>query len=378
MHEPGAEPRQPQKLFATLKSDVGQVAADVRRHGIRRSLSASLSDLETFYLDEASRRRLKDVGRIRRTLRRVMWLVKSLLLKLTPARRVMLAFAIFWLTTRIDLTGERQSFGLVPPGVGAVLIFIVLMLELKDKLLARNELVAGRAVQLALLPTENPTIPGWEVWLYTQPANDVGGDLVDHMQLGEREHAVCLGDVAGKALPAALLMVKLQATLRALVPDCASLDSLGARTNQILFRDGLPNRFATLVYFILPSNSGRVRYLNAGHLPPVVMRTGGLETTPTGSIALGMIEDATFRAQDVDLGPGDVLVAVSDGVVEAANASDDFFGDDRLHAAITSAAGGCAADVGRAILSAVETFIGDMRPYDDVSVVVVRKVPAVR
>jgi serine phosphatase RsbU (regulator of sigma subunit) len=341
---------------------------------LRRAFSAGLSDLETFYLDEDKRRRLAGMGRIRRTVRRVIWLVGSLLLKLTPARRVMLAVALVFLMTHFQIDDRsRVIIGLQLPAFGAVLVIIVLMLELKDKLIAKNELVAGRAVQLALMPPESPPIAGWDIWLYTQPANDVGGDLVDHLSLGESRHAICLGDVAGKALPAALLMVKLQATLRALGPDCRTLDELGARTNHILFRDGLPNRFATLVYFILAAESGHLRYLNAGHLPPLLVRGERIEPIPTGSIALGMIETAEFHERTIELQPADTLVAFSDGVVEAADAADEFFGDDRLRAAIARVAGQPARQIGQAILEAVASFIGETRPYDDLSVIVLRR-----
>src|SRR5512138_3275825 len=97
----------------------------------------------------------------------------------------------------------------------------VLMLELKDKLLARSELEAGRTVQLALMPDRPPVVPGWDIWLYSRSANDVGGDLVDYLQIDPQRLGVMLGDVAGKGLPAALLMAKLQATLRALVSTAA-------------------------------------------------------------------------------------------------------------------------------------------------------------
>ena len=92
---------------------------------------------------------------------------------------------------------------------GGIILIAVLMLELKDKLAARDELEAGRTVQLALMPESSPAVPGWDLWLHTEPANDVGGDLIDHLQIDDSHHGVALGDVSGKALPAALLMVKL-------------------------------------------------------------------------------------------------------------------------------------------------------------------------
>jgi sigma-B regulation protein RsbU (phosphoserine phosphatase) len=213
----------------------------LNRHGIGPTFLSALEDLETFYLDETARRRLAGMGRLRRTFRSIFWLLKSLLMKLTPARRILLAIAFFFLLPNLQFGGpEGFRLDVQSPFLSIILIVIVLMLELKDKLIARNELVAGRAVQLALMPPESPAVPGWDVWLYTEPANDVGGDLVDHLQIDAQHHGIALGDVAGKALPAALLMVKLQATLRALVPLFPALDSLGSGLNRILHRDGLP------------------------------------------------------------------------------------------------------------------------------------------
>ena len=141
----------------------------------------------------------------------------------------------------------------------------------KDKLVAPTG-SKPTEVQLALLPSATPVVPGWDVWLFTQPANDVGGDLVDHLKIDDTRHFVALGDVSGKALPAALLSVKLQATLRALAPQFDNLGDLGSAVNFILQRDGLPSRFASLVYLLLSIDSGHVRVLNAGHMPPLVVR----------------------------------------------------------------------------------------------------------
>jgi sigma-B regulation protein RsbU (phosphoserine phosphatase) len=317
---------------------------------------------------------LAAAGRIRRFILRLFWLIRGLLMKLTPARRIMLAFALLLLLPGIHLGGEQGvRVDLQAPLVSFVIVLIVLMLELKDKLIARNELVAGRAVQLALMPPESPAVPGWDVWLYTQPANDVGGDLVDHLQIDEHQHGIALGDVAGKALPAALLMVKLQATLRALVPVFPALDALGAGINRILHRDGLPNRFATLVYLVLTAGSGHVRFLNAGHLPPLVIRGSSIEELQGGSIALGFVGEAEFTGRTVDLAEADVLVVVSDGVVEAMNAVDEFFGDERLREALTPAAGRSARELGQAVLAALQSFVGQKKPHDDVSIIVMRR-----
>jgi serine phosphatase RsbU (regulator of sigma subunit) len=362
------------RLIPTLKSDVGRVTADVMKRGVGHEIGSTFSGLEKFYLDAAAREQLAAMKPPKRILHRIGWLFKSLLLKLTPARRVLLALGLFLVIAgieRVDFQAVHVTFNF--PILGDLLILLVLMLELKDKLLARDELEAGRRVQLALMPETRPIIPGWDVWLYTRPANDVGGDLVDHLRIDDDRHGVALGDVAGKALPAALLMVKLQATLRALIPQSASLSEFGAAVNRIIQRDGLPDRFATLVYLILSVDSDDVRVLNAGHMPPLVVRRGAVNEMERGSIALGLLPEARFGEQSISLADGDVLVVYSDGVTEAINAAGDFFDDARLRTVIRLASGQPAETIGTAVLAELERFVGDAPPHDDVSLVVVRR-----
>jgi len=333
-----------------------------------------LRELETlyqFYLDDERRAELARMGRIRRAFSVLFWILKSLLMKLSPARRVMLLVALIfgiagW--NAVELGSYVMDFDLRPWGFA--LLLIVLMLELRDKLLARDEIAVARQVQLALLPNQHPNIPGWSVWSLSRPANDVGGDLVDYIELDAFRHAVVLGDVAGKGLGAALLTAKLQATLRAVVPSAASLDDLGSRVNDIFFRDGLDNRYATLFFVELQHDSGHVRYLNAGHNPPFVIRSGGLEKLPASSYPLGILGSATYEEGALDLEPGDVVVAYSDGLTEANNDAGEEFGMQRLEAALPSLRKLPPEEIGAGILRHVDRFLGDARLTDDLSLAI--------
>ena len=301
----GSSPR----LFETLKDDFQVVVDDMRRRGFKRAVGGTLASLEAFYLSDEDRRQLAAIAPGRRLLRRLRWFTKGLLMKLTPARRIMLAVALVTLCLglqRIEVGTVYVSLRF--PLVSSFLLLAVLVLELKDKLVARDELEAGRKVQLALMPSLTPDVPGWDVWLYTQPANDVGGDLVDHLNIDGRRHFVALGDVSGKALPAALLSVKLQATLRALAPNFEDLGDLGAALNFILQRDGLPSRFASLVYLLLTTDSSSVRVLNAGHMPPILVHADTVRSMEPGSVVLGIIPGATFVEQVVEVNTGDTLI----------------------------------------------------------------------
>lgn len=347
------------------------------RRGVHREVGGTLAGLEAFYLTREERARLAELAAPRRFFRRITYFARGLLLKLTPARRIMLAVALAAILLgawRIDI--DTVHIGFRVQGLGILLVLSVLVLELKDKLVARNELEAGRAVQLALMPTDRPTVPGWDVWLYTKPANDVGGDLVDHLPLAGEQHAVLLGDVTGKALPAALLAVKLQATLRALAPHLPNLGDLACGVNRILYRDGLPTRFASLVYAVLTPNSGDVRMLIAGHMPPIHLSGGVTTTLPQGSMVIGMMPDVAFWEQTLSVEPGDTLVVYSDGVSEAMNENDEFFGEERLHPVVVRTSGLGSAAAGAVILDALSSFVGLAEQNDDVSLMVLRRVPA--
>lgn len=386
-------------LWGTLKQDWHHVRQE-SAPGWRYLFSRTYAEIEEFYLTPDHRARLATHKNPWRWLILSWWLLKALLLKLTPARRVvlLLALVLLWMSPSVIYIGrvDRIQVDTSPAHFGSLLLIGLLLFELKDKLLAKDELRAGRAVQMALMPEHPPTLAGWDIWLYTQPANDVGGDLVDSLELSPGRLGVALADVAGKALPAALLMAKVQSTLRALATDAPSLGDLAARTNQILCRDGLSNRFATMVYLDVRANEGAIRLLNAGHMPPVHViagagagpdrdnagrdgRTGLNEFNgrphqlPLGNMALGLVPNARYDEQQVDLAAGDMLVVYSDGLTEALDASGDFFGDERLMTLLETIAPLSARDAGRRLLAAVDQFIGDRRPYDDLSLIVLKR-----
>src|SRR5262249_8330690 len=247
-------------LLRTLSQDARHLWKEVQRNGLRRTIARTFLELQDFYLDDHARERLLGMGKVRRAFYLVAWLLKSLFFKLTPARRVLFALSVvlMWQATNIERQRGMTRISIHFPFLGIATLLLILMLELKDKLVARSELEAGRSVQRALMPDPSPTIPGGDLWLFTRSANDVGGDLVDYVPVDNQRFGIALGDVAGKGLPAALLMAKLQATLRALAVEETSLAALGQKTNRILCRDGLPNRFATLVYLGVCARSGSV------------------------------------------------------------------------------------------------------------------------
>jgi hypothetical protein len=348
---------------------------DIRRGDFKRTVRRDWSELKEFYLDHDRKNRLQQMGRLKRWLLMSWWLIKSLLLKLTPVRRVLLSisFLLILQSGTVGYEGESVRFENDLSKIGFVVLLFVLMLELKDKLLAQSELEAGRSVQRALLPKQNPQVAGWEILLFTKPANEVGGDLVDYLEISQNRFGVALADVAGKGLKAALLMVKLQATLRALAADFSSLAEFAKKLNTILRHDGLPDSFASLVYLELQTGSGNIRLLNAGHMPPILCKGAAIEELPRGTVALGVMQDAAFSEQHFELRRGDVLLVYSDGLTEARNEAGIFFGDERLLALLPSLAGLSANKIGERILSEVDRFVGEARAHDDLSLVVLKR-----
>ena len=152
-----------------------------------------------------------------------------------------------------------------------------------------------------------------------------------------------------------------------------SLTRLGTQLNTIFCRHGLPNRFVSLVYLELNPGSGRVRVLNAGHLPPIVLHDDSLTEMPRGSPALGIHPEASYRDQSIELKPDELLLVYSDGLTEARNEQGEFFGDQRLHRLLAELKGLSAEAVGVRLMTEVNDFIGDARLSDDLSLLVLKR-----
>ena len=344
------------------------VIDDFARGDIPDSIRRDFRDTYDFYLTDEERRHLAEMGSIKKSFWSTWYMVRGLFLKLNPARRlvVLLAFILAW--GGVTSGGEDTFFGFV-------LLFFVLGLELKDKTQARVELQEGRAVQLAIMPASIPELDGWEIWIHSTPANDVGGDLVDHLKLDADRLALTLGDVAGKGLPAALLAAKLQATLRAIAPDVPDLAGRAAKLNRIIRRDGLPNRFISVLHADVSPDSDRVRYVNAGHHPPVLIHSEGMRELERGDPAIGLSVDSTFHNQEIALEGNDLLVIYSDGVTEARNEIGRFYSDERFLELITYCHGMSARALGERILESVSDFVQGARQSDDLSMIILRRLP---
>ena len=238
-------------------------------------------------------------------------------------------------------------------------------------------------VQQRLLPAHAPTMHGLDVAARCLPSLQLGGDFYDFIKLGENL-GVALGDVAGKGVPAALLMASVRASLRAHALDIYDLDEVMARTNRAMTQDTLDNEFATLWYGVIDTRSMRLTYCNAGHEPARVYRPdahahGGWSARDlrAGGPVIGVDAVARYDKGLFDLRSGDVVMVYSDGLCDAMNFDGERFGRHRIHEAMQAALAGKATDgtalgILNHLLWAVRRFIGLNQQSDDITAVVIR------
>jgi serine phosphatase RsbU (regulator of sigma subunit) len=238
----------------------------------------------------------------------------------------------------------------------------------------REELRLASEIQLGLLPKCAPVLPGYDIAGVSVPAEEVGGDYFDFIPVDERRLALCLGDVSGKGLSAALLMSNLQATVRAqTLLGIPPGDCLG-HSNTLLARTTEPNKFATCFYAVLDSELHEIRYSNAGHEPPFLLaRSGRTARLDKGGVVLGFLDAARYEEAITRLDPGDLLAIYSDGVTDAANEDDEPFGEERLRAVLESAGNASAQNALETILNTVRAHAGARGPQDDMTLVLVRR-----
>ncbi len=347
---------------------------DIHRGGFLNSLKRDFKELKEFYISSEKKEQLQDMSPVKRGFWLTVWILKSLILKLAPARRLIfvIALVLFIWGDNLVFKDNRVSIS-TNISFSGVLFVLVILLELKDKLLARDELEAGRKVQQALMPQQSPVIEGWQVFLFTRPANDVGGDLVDHLALNEQQHIVSIADVSGKGLQAALLTTKLQATIRALAFDEGSLESLFGNINRIFHRDRVPSSFASLLSARIDVKSDTIRYVNAGHLPPILLHSKSCLELLKGQPALGLMMTTQYQEASCKLENGDVFIAYSDGVTEARDEAGRFFGTERFLQSLPQLQTLPAEHIGEHIIRSIDWFVGAAPTSDDLSLIIIKK-----
>jgi sigma-B regulation protein RsbU (phosphoserine phosphatase) len=209
-----------------------------------------------------------------------------------------------------------------------------------------------------LLPSELPQVPGVEIQASWLPAKNIGGDYYDAIKLDDETLAFCIADVAGKGLPAAIVMSNIQAAVRAYANTMRSPADLCKQLNKLIFGNTQTMRFVTFFYGVLDIRTRELRYTNAGHVPPILIRKDGTpETLSEGGMVLGPFSDSRYHEASVVLHSGDRLVLLTDGITEAANTAGEQFADSaRITDLLTQNRGLTSGELRDTLLDAVTSF----------------------
>jgi serine phosphatase RsbU (regulator of sigma subunit) len=331
-----------------------------------------------FYMKEADSSQFESSRGVRRWYRIAKALFWALMMKLSPARRVLflvafvlLVFAVFRLNGGVN--GDYTFYYFL----ATLLLILLLSLELADKVIMKRDLEIAREIQLWLLPSRPPEVAGADIAFSTRPQNSVAGDYYDAfypIPENRERLMVAIADVAGKSVPAALLMATLQASLRTIAGEGASLADLVTRLNNYASAHSLDGmRFTTAVLGEYNPASRHFTYVNAGHNAPVLRRANGqLLHLDTGGLPLGIEGSATYEAASLDLQPGDALIFYTDGVIEAFNAQGEEFGNPRWFETIRALPSLNAKDSLQFLMKPVDNFVGATRQSDDITCFVFR------
>jgi sigma-B regulation protein RsbU (phosphoserine phosphatase) len=234
-----------------------------------------------------------------------------------------------------------------------------------------RDLEKAREIQEALLPKQIPHLAGYSIAAAWQPARSVSGDYYDVFPVGDRKLVLCIADVSGKGLPAAMLMSNLQAAVRTIATAAMEPKQLCERINRVIHSNILSGRFITFFYCLLDADTRHLTYTNAGHNPPLLMRKdGALERLEKGGLVLGIFPDSSFAQGEVDLAAGDRLLLFTDGVSEAENPDQQEFGEARLASALRTAPGESAEALQQYVMAEVTEFCAS-HFHDDASVLAV-------
>jgi sigma-B regulation protein RsbU (phosphoserine phosphatase) len=317
------------------------------------------------------------------TIQEFTW---ALLEKLTPARRVLLLLGIVILFFGgmgfhyTDKGGADHGISIDLHFYAGLILLVVLMLEVADRVVMKRDLEIARDIQSWLLPTKPPQVQGWEMAFATRPANTVAGDYYDvfarNPSSSETQFLLAVADVAGKSIPAALLMATFQASLKTLSATQCSLSTLVVNLNQYACTNSQGGlRFTTAFIAEFDPATRVLNYINAGHNTPILKRASGeIERLSNGGLPLGIMAESSYETGSFVLQPGDWLIVFTDGLVEAENSARDEYGEARL-LEMLKATNATPDDLLRRIMTDLDVFVGTAPQHDDVTCVLVKVTP---
>ena len=245
----------------------------------------------------------------------------------------------------------------------------------------QSELEIAREVQARMFPREAPKLSSLEVLGVCRPAQVVSGDFYDYIQLSSTRMALAFGDVSGKGISAALVMATLHSIVRTQLALLArsngefalSTAELVARTNRRLHTDTSDEKFATLFFAGYDEREGILSYSNAGHLPPLLIRGGGIQQLEVTGMVVGLFPESTYESRQVELRPGDILVAFTDGLTEPENAYEEEFGEERFYEAVLRHADRPSSEMIAAVMQEVIDWTGESSLQDDMTMLVAKR-----
>ena len=352
---------------------------DVTPDGLRDLLQHETRETFRFFTRDVDLRDLQDRPWPERWGIALWRTFQAMAYRLSPWRRILFAVAVpilfvGWLRV-LFIVVAAGPLSLAPLSSweswavgGASAVFLLLVLELRDKLGLKSDLEVARQIQFGLLPFEPFAQDGVRIATAMRPANTVGGDYFDVIDLGPGRIAVVVADVAGKGMPAALLMALLQGSLRTLVSAGMRGAELVTTLNAHLTASLPSNRLITFFYAEVETATGGSTWVNAGHNPPFLLPASGpaRRLEPNG-IALGVLADAVFVAEPLQIEPGDRLFVYTDGLTEAASPADEEFGDARLLTALEARRGATGETLIAEVIAEALRFCGPARPRDDMT-----------
>jgi phosphoserine phosphatase RsbU/P len=236
--------------------------------------------------------------------------------------------------------------------------------------LQAQEMQRAREIQQSLLPKEIPQLAGFEVAAAWRPAREVSGDYYDVFKLDEHRLGVCIADVVGKGVAAALLMANVQAAVRAYASSAENAAQLCAKVNRLLCENLATGKFVTFLYGVLDNETRTFNHCNAGNVYPILVSQGTVRTADQGGAVLGVFPEWKYENANLALGSGDRLLLVTDGITEAHGPDEQEFGEEKLALAALAGSKRTAAEMSRLLLEEVSTFCGS-HFHDDATLLVI-------
>ena len=246
--------------------------------------------------------------------------------------------------------------------------------EAEEGRLLRRELDIARDVQMKLLPRTFPPLPGLEYTGFCRSARFVGGDYFDLLPLTNGAFAFTLGDVSGKGIPAAVLMASIHTLLRSLLTrNSEDLASVVAELNQAMNLTSSEDRYSTLFCAVVNRERTQMRYVNAGHVPPFILRDNGEIDSPIGGdVPVGMLKNSRYRERTMPLSPKNLILCVSDGITEAKNPNYEFWDERTIRAVLRQNLTKSLETLTGELVDAVDAWTAGAEQHDDMTAVAVR------